>query len=226
LIKIRYTHLPAGLHVRAEASGRNTTIYLLPGLSHGERRSALLRARRSAALGYGPRLPAAGVAAAVTRDRIAATVRNGLTAFAGHPLLLLPPLLTAATATLMYVMLSAVAVTFPPGVRDAPGPQGRPGASRPGSIAAGTAAAGRSSLPAGGTARQGPGRPRAPRSPDPAVAPAPGTASPGPARPPAPGPGSPPGSLPPLPSSPVSLLPSPAPGSTCVPVSVLGICLK
>jgi hypothetical protein len=32
LIKIRYADLPAGLHVRAECSGRSTIIYLLPGL--------------------------------------------------------------------------------------------------------------------------------------------------------------------------------------------------
>lgn len=236
MIKIRYTDLPAGLHVRAETSGRHTVIYLLPGLSHGERRAALLRARRSAGLGRGPELPATGVAAAVARDRIAATARNGLTAFRGHPLLLLPPVLVVASATLVYVMLSAVSVTFPPGSRDARVPPGRPGVS--GSTGAGAAAAGRPALPAGGSTRRGSAGPRPERSPRPA--PDPGTGPPGSADG-TPGDGTPatptgdPTSAPPSPvssasaaptSGPASLAPSPPPGSTCVSLSLLGICVK
>jgi hypothetical protein len=235
LIKIRYTDLPAGLHVRAEASGRSTVIYLLPGLTHAERRAALLRARRSAGLGYGPRLPAAGVAAAVARDRVATTARNGVTAFRGHPLLLLPPLLIVASATLAYVMLSAVSVTFPPGVRDAQVPPARPAKSRSGRAVAGTAA-GRSSQPASDPARRGSSA--RPRSPDPSPgqpgsgsapadgptgapttgAPTTGTSSAGPT--------SAPPSSPASPSAPASLSPSPAPSSTCVSLGLLGICLK
>src|SRR5580704_8387422 len=105
LIKIRYADLPAGLHVRAAADGRHTIVYLLPGLTRAERRAALLRIRRSAELGHGPRLPA--------RDRAAATARNGAAAFRAHPLLLLPPVLIVASATLVYVMLSAVSIRFP-----------------------------------------------------------------------------------------------------------------
>src|SRR5580693_9092317 len=133
LIKIRYADLPAGLHVRAEANGRSTVIYLLPGLSHTERRAALLRARSSASMGHGPRLPAAGVAAAVARDRVAATARNGAAAFRVHPLLLVPPMLMAASATLAYVMLSTVSITFHQAAPGAPAGQvpsqqfGRPG---------------------------------------------------------------------------------------------------
>lgn len=125
MIKIRYADLPPGLHVRAEANGRHTIIYLLPGLTHAERRAALLRVRRSASMGHGPRLPASRVAAAVARNRVTATTRNSAAAFRAHPLLLLPPVLIVASATLVYVMLSAVSITFP---HAAPG---RPGAFSP-----------------------------------------------------------------------------------------------
>ena len=113
MIKIRYADLPPGLHARAEANRRHAIIYLRPGLTHAERRAALLRVRRSASMGHGPRLPAGRVAAAVARDRITATTRNGAAAFRAHPLLLLPPVLIVASATLVYVMLSAVSITFP-----------------------------------------------------------------------------------------------------------------
>ena len=39
MVKIRYSELPAGLHVRAEARGRDTVIYLLPGLTPAQRRA-------------------------------------------------------------------------------------------------------------------------------------------------------------------------------------------
>jgi hypothetical protein len=107
LIRIRYADLPAGLHVRAAADGRNTVIYLLPGLTRGERRAALHRARACAGRGYGPRLPAAGVAAAVARDRVVVAARTGTAAFRAHPLLLLPGVLIVVSATLAYVRMSA-----------------------------------------------------------------------------------------------------------------------
>ena len=64
MIKIRYADLPGGLHVRVEARGKDTIIYLLPGLTVAQRRAALRRARSSARMGHGPRLPAPGVAGA------------------------------------------------------------------------------------------------------------------------------------------------------------------
>jgi hypothetical protein len=130
LIKIRYADLPAGLHVRAAVHGRHTIIYLRPGLTHAERRAALLRARRAASMGHGPSLPAGRVAAALAWDRITATTRNGAAAFRAHPLLLLPPVLIVVGATLVYVMLSAVSITFRPITPGAPGAAPRPAPSR------------------------------------------------------------------------------------------------
>src|SRR5580704_13913872 len=123
LIKIRYADLPAGLHVRAEARGRSTIIYLLPGLTAAERRAALLRIRRSASLGHGPRLSVPGFAAAVTLDRVGATLRNGAAAFRSHPLLLLPPVIVAMTATLVYIMLANVTISIRPPQAGGPYPQ-------------------------------------------------------------------------------------------------------
>jgi hypothetical protein len=217
LIKIRYADLPAGLHVRAEASGRNTIIYLLPGLTHAERRAALLRARSSASMGHGPRLPAASVAAAVARDRVAATARNGATAFRAHPLLLLPPVLVIASATLAYVMLSAVSITFPeatPGgtahsAPAAPGPvPGAGGGGGPGTSPARTSPSPRRS------ASPRPSRPGSPAPPG-------GSGSPGPEPPGSAPPGPVPSSEPPAPSP----TPSPSP-STCLNLGLIGLCLK
>jgi hypothetical protein len=57
MIRIRRSALPPGLFARAEAQGRSTVIYLLPGLPAADRRAALLRLRRNGRLGYGPALP-------------------------------------------------------------------------------------------------------------------------------------------------------------------------
>lgn len=213
MIKIRYADLPAGLHVRAETTGANTIIYLLPGLTHAERRAALLRARSSASMGHGPRLPATGVAAAVARDRAAATARNGAAAFRAHPLLLLPPVLIIASATLAYVMLSAVSITFPQAAPGGPARSAPAGPGAPGPAAA-VGAPARKSL-----------SPRASASPSP---PEPGSSSPaGGSGSPGPGPsGSPPpdpvaSSPPPAPSP----TPSPSP-SICLDLGLIGLCLK
>ena len=132
MIKIRYADLSAGLHVQAECSGRSTIIYLVPGLTHTERQAALLRARRNATMGRGPRLPAAGVAAAVVRDRVWTTVRNGAAAVRAHPLLLVVPLvLIAASATLGYVRPSAVSITVPQATQGREAPSSGPPAPSP-----------------------------------------------------------------------------------------------
>src|SRR5919108_296170 len=60
MIRVRYrdsNELSPGLHAAAERHGRITTVYLLPGLTKTERRSALRRLRLSARLGHCPRLP-------------------------------------------------------------------------------------------------------------------------------------------------------------------------
>jgi hypothetical protein len=225
LIKIRYTDLPAGLHARAEAQGRSTIVYLLPGLTPLERRAALGRVRRNAGLGHGPKLPAAGIVVAVMADQVQATLRNGAAAFRARPLLLLPPLIIAVTTTFAYTML--VAVTIPGRPPQASGPGGaiggnhhrpRPGQSAaPGRIGnrAGPAPSGR---PGSGGSSRSPRPARSPgSSPSPSPSPAPTvSASASPSSAPSsqpsgsPGPTSPPSTPPstPTPSPLPSLSPS------------------
>jgi hypothetical protein len=111
MVKIRYSELPAGLHVSAERRGRHTIIYLLPGLTAAQRRAALIRVRSSARMGHGPRLPAVSMAIALGSDRLCTTVRNGAAAMRGHPLLLLPPLVLLVSGGIVFVLMSFVTLT-------------------------------------------------------------------------------------------------------------------
>lgn len=108
MIKIRYADLPAGLHIRAVARGKDTVIYLLPGLTAAQRQAALRRARSSARMGHGPRLPVPGVLGAVMVDRMRTTVRNGAAAMRGHPAILVPPLVIVLSAAVAYILLVSV----------------------------------------------------------------------------------------------------------------------
>jgi uncharacterized membrane protein YgcG len=110
VIKIRYADLPGGLHIRAVASGKDTIIYLLPGLTAEQRQAAMRRARSSGRMGQGPRLPAAGVAGAVMLDRFRTTVRNGAAAMRGHPAIFVPPILIIVTAAVAYLLLVSVSI--------------------------------------------------------------------------------------------------------------------
>lgn len=85
MITIRYADLPEGLHAQAERRGRRTVIYLRPGLTPEQRRRGLRRARQSARMGYGPRLPAAGVAQAVVLDAVRETLGNVAAVLRRHP---------------------------------------------------------------------------------------------------------------------------------------------
>jgi hypothetical protein len=114
MVKIRYSELPAGLHVRAESRGRDTVIYLLPGLTPAQRRAALIRVRSGSRMGHGPRLPAASMALAIASDRLRTTVTNGAAAMRGHPvLLLLPPLILLVSGAIVFVLMSFVTLTVP-----------------------------------------------------------------------------------------------------------------
>jgi hypothetical protein len=110
VIKIRYADLPGGLHIRAVARGKDTIIYLLPGLTAEQRQAALRRARSSGRMGQGPRLSAAGVAGAVMVDRIRTTIRNGAAAMRGHPAIFVPPILIIVTAAVAYLLLVSVSI--------------------------------------------------------------------------------------------------------------------
>jgi hypothetical protein len=111
MVKIRYTDLPAGLHVSAEKHGRHTVIYLLPGLTAAQRRAALIRVRSSARMGHGPQLPAVRMAVAVGLDRLRSIVCNGAGAMRAQPLLLLPPLILLVSGGIVFMLMSFVTLT-------------------------------------------------------------------------------------------------------------------
>ena len=83
MVKIRYSELPAGLHVSAEHDGRDTIIYLQPGLTAEQRRAALVRVRSSARMGHWPGITSFGMAMAVSADKLRTTFRNGAAAMRG-----------------------------------------------------------------------------------------------------------------------------------------------
>lgn len=228
MIKIRYSELPAGLHVDVETCGHSTIIYLLPGLTLGQRRAALLRARRSASMGYGPRLPMAGLAAALVRDRVRETVRTGTAVFRVHPILLLPMALVLG-ASMVYIASTAVTITMHapqeggslPGLAVGHGGHHGPRGQPPASVRQDTPSPSVSSPdPSRPVTSRSPTRsPRPTRSPTPrGSSPAPTSSAPSPTGSSSPGPG-------PSTSPPASPSPSPSSSGTCVTVGPLGICV-
>jgi hypothetical protein len=114
MVKIRYSELPAGLHVVAKACRRGTVVYLLPGLTPAQRRAALVRVRSSARMGQGPPMPTLSMALAVTADRARTTTRNGAAALRRHPMVLLPPLIAVLASAIVFVLMSFVTLTIAP----------------------------------------------------------------------------------------------------------------
>lgn len=241
MVKIRYADLPGGLHVRAEARGKHTVIYLLPGLTLEQRRAALRRVRSSARMGQGPPMSAAGLARAVVADRILTTVRNGAGAMRLHPAMFVPLLVILVSAAVAFFVLSSVSVRIhtpqasapetllgPPIAAAAEPPRsgGRTDPGQHGGQAPG--APSRTPTPAqpgGGHPSPSPSRPASP-SPSPGPVPTGSGQPPGPGQPPVPSPA--PG---PLPAPSPSEWPTPSPtrpggSGLCVDVGPLGVCLS
>jgi hypothetical protein len=224
VIKIRYSDLPGGLHVRVDVQGRHTILYLLPGLTAAQRKAAIRRASNAARMGHGPGLPAVGVARALAADRIRTTVRNGLAAMRMHPAIFFPPLVIIVAGA--YLFLVSVSFRFIP-------PRGPAqhsavvGVSHGGitlqpdlKLGAGTPPAGSPGSPSG-PVPPGPGRSSSP-APAPSQPSPRGPSSPGPSASPSPAPSS---STPPSPPGP-SPSPSPSPSTSPSPGSGSGVCVK
>jgi hypothetical protein len=215
VIKIRYADLPGGLHVRTEARGKDTMIYLLPGLTVEQRRAALRRVRSSARVGQGPPLSTAGLARAVAADRIMTTVRNMAGALRVHPAMFVPLIVILLSAAVAYFVLSSVSIKIHSPQAGAPATLLGP----PIAAAAAPSHSGgsRDPDPPGGLM---PGRPSPGQSGTPTpTQPGGGHPSPSPFPSPDPvptGPGQQPG---PLPSPDPSPVPSPAPSPSTTPVS-------
>jgi len=235
VIKIRYSDLPSGLHVRADIQGRNTILYLLPGLTAAQRKAAIRRARSAARVGHGPGLPASGVARALAADRIRTTVTNGLAAMRMHPAIFFPPLIIIAASAVAYLLLVSVSVRFIP--PDSSGSRVSVGFGHGGSVPPPGGRNGRGAPPASGAAPGSPGSPgtappgRSPGSPA-TPTPSPSGVLPSPGQPgsPSPAPSATPPSTPaPAPTPSPSTSPSPGTGSAgggvCVKVGLFGVCV-
>lgn len=233
MIKIRYSDLPTGLHVRTVVQGRHTVLYLLPGLSTAERRAAVHRVRSNARVGYGPRVPAAGVAFALGADRVRTTVRNGLSAARLHPAFFVPATIVVLAVAVAYLLLASVSIQLHSPQAGPGRPLGVPLPSAPSDVRSGSPGQGSQSanlvVPgrrpgrrSGGAAGHRGGPPAGPSS---ATHPSPfSSASSAPPRSgpsPTPSPG-------PSPSQAPSPSPSPSPTrpGLCVEVGPLGVCLK
>jgi hypothetical protein len=113
MIKIRYrdpNELSPGLHAAAERHGRNTTVYLLPGLSAAQRRAALRRLKISARRGYDPKLPAPQLAVALAADWIRTTVGRAGAVFRSHPAGSTVPVMVVSAGAIAFLALSAVSI--------------------------------------------------------------------------------------------------------------------
>jgi hypothetical protein len=242
VIKIRYAELPTGLHIQTLTQGRDTVLYLLPGLTPGQRRAAIRRAQSNARVGHGPPLPPAGIVLALTLDRIRTTLGNGLGAMRMHPSFLVPTAVVVASVAVAYLLLASVtfelrpplATGTRPGVAGAalapvptprphqrataPAPHGhQPAAPAPGPTGPGGHSPGRHPGP---TASPTPS-PSTPITPRPISPTSPPVPTPGPTRSSAPTPGPSPGPGPlPRPT------PSPAPSGVCARIGPFGVCIR
>lgn len=203
MIKIRHSSLPEGLHAQARREGGHTIVYLRPGLSSGQRHEALRRARQTARMGHGPRLPAAGLALALAADRLTATVQNVIAAVRCHPFgtSMLAALVAGAVISYSLFVTVSVHIIYPQ-VRSAPpvlphpaqpsvpgAGNGKPARRSPGATptAGGSSPAVAAAPGAGsqdGAGRQGGAGPQggqpSPASPSPRPSPSPSAASPSP----------------------------------------------
>jgi hypothetical protein len=241
VIKIRYSDLPAGLHVRTVVQGRHTILYLLPGLSAAARRAAIHRARSNARVGYGPRLPAAGVAFAVITDRFRTTIRNGLAAARLHPALAVPAVIVVLSVAVTYLLLASVSIQLHSPQAARPRRQlGVPLRAAPFDVQTGSPAGGsRSAIrvvsgrpPGGRSGGSGAGHRGGPQpGPSSGKRPSPSpwasSAPPGSGPSPGPSPGLSPSPSPgPSPGPSPSPRPSPSSSGLCVDVGSLGVCLR
>lgn len=106
MIHVRYKELSPGLHGKAERSGRGTTVYLLPGLTGGQRKAALRRLRQEASRGLCPELRRPDLAVALAADRFRVGVRNTAAVVRLHPAGSLLPTALAAALMALFVLAS------------------------------------------------------------------------------------------------------------------------
>jgi hypothetical protein len=113
MIRVRYrdsNEFSPGLHAAAERHGRITTVYLLPGLTKPERRSALRRLRLSARMGHCPRLPSGPLALALFADRIRTGIGRAGAVLRLHPAGSTLPVMVLSGGAIAFLLFSTVSI--------------------------------------------------------------------------------------------------------------------
>jgi hypothetical protein len=117
MIRVRYrdsNEFSPGLHAAAERHGRITTVYLLPGLTKPERRSALRRLRLSARMGHCPRLPSGPLALALLADRIRTGIGRTGAVLRLHPAGSTLPVMVLSGGAIAFLLFSTVSIRVLP----------------------------------------------------------------------------------------------------------------
>jgi hypothetical protein len=83
------------------------TVYLVPGLTVGERRAVLRRLRQEASRGFGPPLPVLALALALCADKVRTTAVTGASLIRLHPAVTLLPSVFLAAVMTLFVLASA-----------------------------------------------------------------------------------------------------------------------
>jgi hypothetical protein len=110
VIRIRYkdfsagTHNVTGLHGRVEPCVRGATIYLLPGLTAGQRRAVIRRLRQEASRGFGPSLPLPQLVIALGLDRTRTAAGTVRAIVRLHPAVTLVPSAFVLAIVTLFVM--------------------------------------------------------------------------------------------------------------------------
>jgi hypothetical protein len=122
VIRIRYKDISTGtdqatwLHGRTEDDARGVIVYLVPGLTSGQRRAVIRRLRQEASRGFGPALPLPQLTIGLALDRVRTAARIAAAIIRLHPAVtLLPSALVAGVLTLL-VLASASGPGLTPGL--------------------------------------------------------------------------------------------------------------
>jgi len=127
------THDAAGLQGRVERCSRGITIYLLPGLTPGQRRAVIRRLRQEASRGFGPALPVPQLAIAFGFDRVRTAA--GLV----RAIVRLHPAVTLVPGALVVAMMALFIIAA--GDRSGVSPGPRSGLADTGTVSGGAARA-------------------------------------------------------------------------------------
>jgi hypothetical protein len=107
----------SGLHGRTERVARGVRLYLLPGLTAGQRKAVIRRLRQEASRGFGPPLPLPQLAIAMGLDRLRSAARITGAIVRLHPAVTLLPGAVMVAVMALFVIASAEGPVSAPKLR-------------------------------------------------------------------------------------------------------------